>query len=415
MIMEGMKMEQKVKIAPTQPGERYDSLDVLRGFAVLGILIMNIQNFAMISAAYINPTAYGDLSGVNKLVWIVSHLFADLKFMALFSILFGAGIILITNKIELKGLKSGGLYFRRTFWLLLAGMLHGYILWSGDILYAYAVCGFLLFPFRKLKPRSLLIIGLIIVSIASLLYFVSGLSIPYWPAEAYQNTMMTWHPDIETYSKEILAMKGDLPRQLEYRIPRTIRFQTFLFLFLFVWRAGGMMLIGMALYKWGVLTAEKSNRFYKILTSLGLPSGLLIISYGIVENFNAHWSLDFSMFLGWQYNYWGSIGVALGYIGIVMLVCKYGKLTILTKPLAATGRMAFSNYLMQTIICTFIFYGHGLGLFGRVERLPQIIIVIAVLIVQMIYSPLWLKYFRFGPAEWLWRTLTYWKIQPFKS
>ena len=400
-------MNNNYTASPVSLKDRYISLDVLRGFAVLGILVMNIQNFSMIPAAYINPTAYGDLNGINKLVWILSHLFADLKFMGLFSILFGAGIILITDKVESKGLKSTGLYYRRNFWLLIIGMLHGYLLWSGDILYTYAMCAFILFPFRKAKPKTLLIMGIIVISVASLLYFVSGLSIPYWPDQSIQETMKTWNPDIETYTKQIELLSGSFAEQWELRFSETLQFQTFLFLFLFIWRAGGMMLIGMALFKWGILTAQKSNKFYKLIFFLGMIIGLPIIGFGIIENFNADWSLEFSMFLGWQYNYWGSIGVALGYIGLIMLIYKAELFSGLKNSLAAVGRMAFTNYLMQTIICTFIFYGHGLGLYGQVDRFTQILIVIGILTSKLIISPIWLKYFHFGPAEWIWRSLTY--------
>jgi len=282
---------------------------------------------------------------------------------------------------------------------------------NSQILHRMYRYGFL--PFRKAQPRTLLIVGIIVISVASLLYFVSGLSIPYWPDQSLQETMKTWHPNVETYTKQIELLTGSFSQQWELRFPTTLQFQTFLFLFLFIWRASGMMLIGMALYKWGILTAQKSNQFYKHIFAIGMITGLPIIGYGIIENFNANWSLEFSMFLGWQYNYWGSIGVALGYIGMIMLVCKSGKLSKITNSLAAVGRMAFTNYLMQTIICTFIFYGHGLGLYGQVDRFTQILIVFCILAFQIILSSIWLRHFHFGPAEWLWRSLTYMKIQPF--
>ena len=116
--------------------------------------------------------------------------------------------------------------------------------------------------------------------------------------------------------------------------------------------------------------------------------------------------------MGSQYNYWGSVLVSLGWVGVVMLACKSGRLAPATAPLAAVGRMAFSNYILQTVICTTIFYGHGFGLFGRVSRVGQIAIVIAVWTVQLIVSPIWLRHFRFGPLEWLWRSLTYRRVQP---
>jgi uncharacterized protein len=226
--------------------------------------------------------------------------------------------------------------------------------------------------------------------------------------------MATWHPDTETMAKEMAAMKGNFAEQLEHRIPTTFRFQTFLFLFFIGWRAAGMMLIGMALYKWRILLAEKSTRFYKNLAIIGLSTGLIVIGYGIVENFKRDWSLDFSMFLGCQYNYWGSICVSMGYIGLIMLLYKSKIWSNVTRPLAAVGRMAFTNYLLQTIICTYLFYGHGFNLFGQVERVWQLLIVFIIISIQLIISPIWLKYYQFGPLEWLWRSLTYLKFQPFK-
>ena len=163
------------KFSPVLPTARIKALDVLRGFAVLGILIMNIQSFAMIETAYINPAAFGDLTGLNKIVWIVSHILADQKFMTIFSILFGAGILMISDKAEQKNLKSAGLHYRRIFWLLIIGLIHAYLLWHGDILVTYALCAFWVFLFRKLSPIKLIIIGLLLVSVASFIYLLAGL------------------------------------------------------------------------------------------------------------------------------------------------------------------------------------------------------------------------------------------------
>jgi uncharacterized protein len=175
------------------------------------------------------------------------------------------------------------------------------------------------------------------------------------------------------------------------------------------------MLVGMALLKWGVITAQRSPRFYRTMLAAGFVIGLPVVIYGVTRNFAAGWALGYSMFLGWQYNYWGSLFISLAYIGAVMLICKSNPLEKFTRPFAAVGRLALSNYLLQTIICTTIFYGHGLGLYGKVERIGQIAIVIGVWILQLVISPIWLRKFRFGPAEWLWRSLTYWKIQPMRN
>lgn len=400
---------------PVAPSERIISLDVLRGFAILGILIMNIQSFSMIEAAYINPTAYGSLLGLNKWVWILSHIFADKKFLSIFSILFGAGIMLLTSKSESKGLPSAGIHYRRTFWLLIIGIMHAYLLWYGDILVAYSICAILAYLFRKIIPKKLLIIGILVFSISSLIYFFFGWSMPYWPAESLQGTTNFWNPGVEKISAEISAYRGGWLLQMSHRIPTSIAHQTFIFFILTGWRSGGLMLVGMALYKWGVLSAKCSKHFYYILMSTGFVIGILMIAYGVDRNFTENWSLKYSMFLGSQYNYWGSLFVALGYIGLIMLICKSEVLKKFTHPFAAVGRMALTNYLMQTIICITIFYGHGFGLFGKVGRTQQILFVFGVWIFQLIVSPIWLRYFRFGPAEWLWRTLSYLKIQPMRN
>ncbi|MBT6005462.1 MAG: hypothetical protein HOG79_07060, partial [Prolixibacteraceae bacterium] len=168
-----------MKAQPTLLSDRIVSIDVLRGAAVLGILIMNIQSFSMIGAAYINPTAYENFEGVNKLVWILSHVFADMKFMTIFSILFGAGVILFTERLKAKGINSIAVHYRRTLWLLLFGLAHAYLFWYGDILVAYAISAFWVVLLRNVKPRSLLIIGLLVFSIASFLYLLTGIGLPY--------------------------------------------------------------------------------------------------------------------------------------------------------------------------------------------------------------------------------------------
>jgi len=398
--------------APTAPTERIMALDALRGFAVLGILIMNIQSYSMIQAAYINPTAYGDLTGINRWVSVLSHLFADGKFMAIFSILFGAGVVLMTSRVEAKGRGSASLHYRRTFWLIVIGMIHAYLLWYGDILTAYGVCALLIFLFRKVSPKWLLVIGLISVSVSSLIYLFFGVSLPYWPAEGYQNVLQAWKPTAEIVSQEISSYQGSWLEQMTPRAPAALMFQTFLFAIWVGWRAGGLMLVGMALFKWGLLTAQRSKRFYSTLAGIGFGLGLPLVIYGMARNYQASWSFDYSMFIGNQFNYWGSILIALGYIGVIMLICKSTYLRRISARFAAVGRMALTNYLMQTIICTTIFYGHGLGLFGQIERSGQILIVFGVWVFQLWASPIWLRYFRFGPAEWIWRFLTYSRLQP---
>lgn len=397
---------------PIQESERLLSIDVLRGFAVLGILVMNIQSFAMIGAAYMNPTAYGDLTGANYAVWYLSYLLVDLKFMTIFSMLFGAGIVVLTSRRERAGEDSAGVHYRRMAWLLVVGLAHAYLLWYGDILFSYAVCGLVAYVFRRLPPAPLIALGLCAIAVGSAIFLLFGLSMSLWPAESLEQMARDWSPTKEMYAAELAAYRGSWLEQMSHRVPESLFFQTFLLLIFTAWRAGGLMLVGMGLYKLGVLSAQRSGRFYLALVAAGVLIGLPLTALGIQRNFAAGWSLGYSFFLGMQFNYWGSLPAAMGWVGLIMLMCKRGAPRWLLGALAAVGRMALSCYLLETIICTAIFYGHGLGLFGRVERTGQLGVVLGVWAVLLAGAPLWLRFFRFGPFEWLWRTLTYMKPQP---
>jgi uncharacterized protein len=198
------------------------------------------------------------------------------------------------------------------------------------------------------------------------------------------------------------------------RIPEAIGGQTFLMAIRTGWRVLGLMLMGMALFKWGILTAERSRRFYLSMLAVGFVVGFPMVLYGLRLNYRAGWTMEFSLFQGQLYNYWGSLFVSSGYIAVIMAVCHSATRGLLLRALGAVGRMAFTNYLVQTLICTTLFYGHGFSLFGLVERRHQILIVFAVWVFQLVVSPLWLKYYRYGPMEWLWRSLAYKRLQPMK-
>jgi uncharacterized protein len=374
---------------------------------------MNIQAFAMPGAAYLNPTAYGDLSGLNGWVWRLGHLLTDQKFLTIFSILFGAGMVLIAQRVEAKGGRPGRVHLRRTVGLLVLALLHAYLLWAGDILVTYALCALVVFWFRSLRPRTLLVLGVLVMSVHTALYLLFATSLPYWPPENIEGVRVFWNPTTEQISSEIAAYQGSWLAQMEYRTSSSLAFQTLVFLVFTGWRAAGLMLIGMALYKLGVLSALRSRRFYVTLAVVGFAVGLPIIAYGVAWNFAAGWSL-YSMYAGSQFNYWGAPFVSLAYIGIVMLVAQSTRMRVVTYPFRAVGRMALSNYIFQTLVCTTLFYGHGLGLFGEVERTGQVLIVLGVWALQLIVSPLWLRRFQFGPLEWLWRSWTYRGWQPMR-
>jgi len=368
---------------------------------------MNIQSFSMPSAAYINPTVYGDLLGLNKWIWIISHILASGKFMSIFSILFGAGVLIFIQNIQARGDYAFALHFRRMLWLLLFGFIHGYLLWSGDILVCYSLCGMVIWFFRKRSSRKLLRAALIFFLIPVVLSILSAFSLPYWDQEAVDSMLKTWSPDAESISRTVAYMRGGWLEQMKVRVPHTMSMQTTVFFFETAWRVISMMLLGMYLLEKEVLTAKRSKAFYIRMILLGLSSGYLLSAIGVWINFQKGWTLEYSMFLGGQFNYVGSLAVALGYIGLVMLLVKSFDFPAFVRTFSDLGRTAFSNYIFQTLICTAIFYGHGFGLFGKVERLYQVLIVIGVWIIQIILTSLWLKRFRQGPLEWTWRSLTY--------
>lgn len=397
---------------PIAPVERIASIDVLRGFAVLGILVMNIQSFAMIDAAYINPTAYGDLTGINYAVWLVSHLLADQKFMAIFSMLFGAGIVLMAERRERSGLPAVGVHYRRMIVLLIVGLLHAYLLWFGDILYTYALCGMIVYPLRRLRPALQLALGLSVLCIPTLLALVAHLTLPFWGPNEHAAILEYWQPDEEKVAANLAAYRGSWLGQMPLRARTAFWFQTELFLAGFMWRTVGLMLIGMVLFRWDVFNATRSRVFYAVLIVIAVVVGLPVIWIGVRQQFAHGWDYRWSLFLGSLYNYWASLLVSFGWVSVIMLLCRTGVTAWLTRPLAATGRMAFTNYLLQTVIATTIFYGHGFGYFGFVDRRGQALIVLAVCVLQIAISTWWLRRFDMGPMERIWRWFTYGRHHP---
>jgi len=382
------------------------SLDVLRGVAVLGILLMNVQSFSMPEVTYFNPTAYGDLNGVNYWVWYLSRLFVDTKFMSIFSMMFGASMLLILDRAAARGRRPFAVHLRRNAFLALVGLAHAYLLWVGDILFPYALCSFFVFLFRKRRPRALVILGLVMLLIGSALSLLGGMQpdSPELRAEAEK-----FNPTQEMVDEELTIYRSGWLEQMPHRVESARSMHLMVLPWYFFWRVTGMMLLGMAFFRWGILSAERSRRFYWTFVALGIVVGLPLVHYGVVVSDANEWAYLATFFGAAQYNYWGSVFVACGWIGVVMLVCKSTLGLAEMSAVASVGRMAFTNYLMQTVIATTFFYGHGFGQFGRLERIEQLFFVLTVWALQLIWSPWWLKRFRYGPAEWIWRWATYGK------
>lgn len=397
---------------PVTQTDRITSLDVLRGFALLGILMVNIQSFGLIDAKYLNPTAMGELQGMSYWSWWITFVFFDSKFMAIFSLLFGASIGLMWQRNSQADRKPAWLHYRRMFWLLLFGLTHAHLLWYGDILFLYSICGMTVYWLCGLKPRWLIPLGLSFVAVASGISILIGFSLPYLDEHQMTEMIASWSPTLNQIEENLAIYRGEWLEQLTHRSLNALFMETFLLIIWGFWRAGGLMLIGMGILKLGIFNAERSNRFYLIGTMFGLLLGLGIIITGIGKLETANWNFEYSYFFGTQFNYWGSLFICFAYVCIVMLFCRNGWLKWLQKSLAATGQLALTNYLLQTMVCTTLFYGHGFGWYGYLSRSQLVGVVLVFWILQMIGSLLWLKKFRFGPFEWLWRSLSYWRLQP---
>lgn len=411
-------MDELVEVLPGKtaeavaPRERIVAIDVLRGMALLGILILNIQAFSMPFSAYSMPRPGVDDHGANRVVLLCSLLFADQKFMPLFSMLFGAGIILMTRRLEASTGRSAGVHYRRMAVLLVFGLLHGFLLWAGDILYSYAVCGMLVYPLRKLRPCWQVFLGILCLGVGASVMLVMHFTYPYWPTESQEAVRSMLVPTPESYAKEVATYRGSWATEVQSRFVEILLIDTLVFAKFLLWRAAGFMLLGMALFQWGVFSASRSPAFYRRLAVAGLGLGLPLVGFGIYLNEQHQWDPIFVQWAGGQFNYWAGPLVTLGYVGLLTLVYLHPEGQTFTSSLAAVGQMAFTNYLMQTVICTEIFYGRGLGLFDALDRPSQMMVVLGVWVVQLLSSQLWLRFFRMGPAEWLWRALTYGRWQP---
>jgi uncharacterized protein len=274
------------------------------------------------------------------------------------------------------------------------------------------VCALLVYPFRKLSPTALLAIGLLVVSVGSAFMFWASTVVPAAPPETIAEWRAAALPSPEALAGELAAYRGGWTEQQPLRLAMSLEAHAFDLWTWALWRAGGLMLVGMALYKWGVFSAARSRGFYAKMAVLGLLLGVPVVYWGIRLDEAAEWDALFIQLEGEQYNYWGSLAVSAAYVGILMLFCLSGAGARLKHALRCVGQMAFTNYLMHSIICTTLFYGHGLGYFGHFSRVEQLLTVAGVWLAQLIYSPLWLARFRYGPFEWLWRSLTYWRREP---
>jgi uncharacterized protein len=416
--------------APT--AERIEALDFVRGCALFGILLMNIVGMGL-GPAYDDPTIAGGATGINLWSWIVTSIAFEGTQRALFSMLFGAGVILFTARLEAAGRTDvADIYLRRNMLLIGFGIVNAFILlFVGDILFYYGVTALFLFVFRKLPGRTLLAIGLGALVLNAAwnaldTYNLSTLHQEYRTASAVAPSARTpaqkhaiekWkakESDAKPPPEAFAAIKRGYAQGYWSAMQTTsavaVRFESW-GLYRNFFDFFGMMLLGMGLYKLGVLTLQVRTRIYLAMLALGYAVGLTV---NIAET---RWIIDngFS-FLAYKqaaisYDL-GRLAMTMGHLGALMLFLKSGALSWLRRSMAAVGRMAFTNYITHSVVALTLFT--GFGLFGTLERHQLYLIVFAVWAMQLVISPVWLRHFRFGPLEWLWRYLTYGERPPFR-
>ena len=400
----GAEGSKGLNVAAAQETNRIWSLDVLRGVGVLGMLAVHIQLFAYPSLTRWNPTGYGDLQGVNWFVWLATRVLADGKFISIFAMLLGVSIVMLAAEAGSRGVSAWPVHMRRMAVLLVLGLLHAHLLWYGDMLVPLALSGAVVFFFRRLSPGKLLVLGALSLAMASALPFALTWLTAQSDSAALAAWREQWTPRPEIVALEIAQYRGGWLEQMEHRVSAALDTEIVSFLTRLLWQMTGLMLLGMALFRLDVLSAARSRAFYLRMVALGFGAGVLLNALGIRRSLATDWDLLDYALVSQELHYWGDLLVALGWTGLVMLLCQSGWLL---RPVAAVGRMALSNYLLQSVICTTIFYGHGFGLFGHIERAGQVAIVAAVWAFQMVASSVWLRYFSVGPIEWVTRLLVF--------
>lgn len=409
---------------PAAAPDRIATLDVIRGVAVMGILIMNIAAFAMPEAAYTNPAAYGGHTGIDLAVWAFNVILIDGKMRGLFSFLFGASMLLVIDRATAKDESPARVHFSRMVWLFLFGEAHLILLWWGDILNHYALIGCIAWFFRELPAYKLVAIAIIMIAMEVTL--VTGLPFDVHGAEVAMHAPHPTAAAISRYNEfqlhfgtptasalrdDLALHRGPYAPMLTDRLKHALGSTQGSFLFV-GFETLGYMLLGMACLKSGMLTGEWSRSQYRRWALIGFGTGVPAFAglafYVVYSGFDLLPVVIGSILLPTLFRPLMIIGWAC----LIILLARPGPLTT---RIAAAGRMAFTNYLGTTILCTTLFYGYGFGLYGHLSRAELYPIVFAVWALMLLWSKPWLEHFRYGPFEWLWRSLARLRVQPIRG
>lgn len=410
-------------IAPdTAP--RLRTLDAVRGAAVMGILLLNVIDMAMPGHAYVDPAFYGGATGADWWEWAIAYVIGDGKFRGLFAMMFGASTVLIAERARAGGENPVIVHYARMAALLLFGMVHAYLIWAGDILVLYALCGALVFGAWRWRARVLLAIGVLLLAYR----LVDGLTAYHaidamraaaerpaaTPADAapWHTFQRTAAPPRATIARDLGAYRGGYADALAVRVPAAVFAQTVVTVAVLP-DTLALMLIGMALFRLGFFSGGWSRRAYRLAAA---PVPLLWLGYfPLVAWLQATHFAPLTMIAteAIQLTLLRPL-LCLGYAALVVLWVTGGHARRLADRVAATGRMAFSNYLGASIVVTLFFNGYGLGWYGYLRRWQCVIVVAVMWAVMLGWSKPWLDRFAYGPFEWLWRSLASRRRLPFR-
>ncbi|WP_420136685.1 DUF418 domain-containing protein [Sphingomonas sp.] len=403
--------------------DRILALDVIRGFAVCGILIMNIVSMGMPTYAYVDPRFYGGAHGADLAAWASAYILADGKMRALFTMLFGASLLLITDAAEDRTPGPARIHYARIFWLFVFGMLHAWFVWYGDILVEYAICGAIAFIGRTWTASALAFTAICLIGydgVQSLIQWhdvnllqtlATGPNPPLDAVREWNKVLAQVVPNPAAIAHEIQLYRGSFADVFAARAPTTGLFQ---FQIVPATLPGtlGFVFLGMLLYRLGFWTGQWSHRAYRQIVVAGVAALLLYIP--LTGSIIAH---DFDpafLPLADVLTLMLRPFVALGYAALLILALRAGAARELMDRLGAAGRMAFSNYLLTSLVMTTIFYGYGLGWFGSLSRAQLYWLVAGQWALMLLWSRPWLRRFHYGPFEWAWRSLSRGQLVPFR-
>lgn len=428
--------------SPVGKSNRIESLDVLRGAAILGILLINIVGFGLSTAGNFSNKLFSDLSSSNFITYGSVYVLFEGKMRAMFCMLFGAGILLFSINKKLADPKRVMLlFYLRMAWLVLFGLLHAHLLlWSGDVLFFYGLFGMIVFLFRNSKPRYMVMA----VPFVALIWFVVGTFFYHDVREkrfafnsavkiqeegkqlsvSQQQSIADWKeveksmlPNETEAQASAANMRGTYASVAAEVRPKAFKAQTN-YLLIELGDNIALMLLGMALLKWGFFTSKWTSRQYRLVMFIGFAVSLPIAAFELwyMATYTSSIPAIIQQMeqtpIPWRALLYPvqRITMALAHCAALMLLIRSGYLSVFLKRLQAVGQMALTNYIVQTVVCSLFFFGYGLGFYNKLEIHQLYYVVAIVLVLQLIYSPIWLKHFRFGPVEWLWRSLTYKKI-----